>query len=215
MNRPPLRHYTRRDPSDVARSAEVFATETDQPDAWLIAADAWEEAGDIRRAELLRSFSGEDEQSIVRDFQRGVEDGLWLLAWASAMEEEGLPTPRNITRETADPAPRSVSQLARRYMATLARLNRSPGRAQGRTVIGRKILAIVRRAALADGRPINPEELGYYLTMQSLGHGVSWTDDHACFDVIIPTVSAGALRRWPTGWVFHGEVSARFARPIC
>lgn len=29
-------------------------------------------------------------------------------------------------------------------------------------------------------------EFGHYLAMQALGHGVSWFDDHARFDLTVP-----------------------------
>lgn len=49
---------------------------------------------------------------------------------------------------------------------------------------------LVERAASADGVDLDDfdeaELLGHYLMMQGLGHGVSWFDDHARFDVEIP-----------------------------
>lgn len=35
-----------------------------------------------------------------------------------------------------------------------------------------------------------PAELGHYLAMQAMGHGVSWFDDHARFDIDVPHVEA-------------------------
>lgn len=32
----------------------------------------------------------------------------------------------------------------------------------------------------------DPEDFGHYLAMESLGHGVSWADDHPAHDFLIP-----------------------------
>ena len=134
--------------------------------------------------------------TITRSMLRGIQDAIWLSAWADAVEEAGDRLPRNITRETADPIPLSARKLAARYARVLAREN------------GGSLVRIAQRAAEAEGRRIDPEKLGYDLTMQGLGHGVSWTDDHASFYVRIPRVEAMATR---TGrhWHLDGEVSTR------
>ena len=44
------RFYTRRDPAAQAWAAEAHAERVETDAAWLVAADAWEEAGDPRRA---------------------------------------------------------------------------------------------------------------------------------------------------------------------
>ena len=121
---------------------------------------------------------------------RGIEDALWLPAWASAMEEEGSRTPRNITRESADRMPREVTRAARSFAAELVRQNRAT------------LPQIYARASEADGKDVDPEELGYYLTMQALGHGVGWDDNHQPFDVVLPYAEAHAFRD-DEGWDFH------------
>ena len=115
--------------------------------------------------------------AIRRAMLRGIEDALWLPAWASAVDELGERTPRHITRETADPAPRDVARAARLIAQRIERDNQA------------SLAALHARASAADGRDADPEELGYYLTMQALGHGVGWTDDHAPFQVVLPQAS--------------------------
>ena len=209
-----MRRTARRDPRSDAESAEAFAQRTDEPAAWLVAADAWEVAGNLPRAHVLRSFAA-DDLPIIEAFRRGVEDGLWLNAWASTMEELGLRTERNITRDTADPAPHEVTAFARRYMARIALLNPRRG---ARRAIGGPIVQLVREAALADGRRVNAEELGFDLTMQSQGHGVSWTDDHACFHVLIPDIDVYAamthVLRGSRRWHFQADLGSG-GRSIC
>ena len=125
---------------------------------------------------------------------RGIEDA-WLPAWASAVEEAGDRLPRNITRETADPMPPKVRTSARQVAREIARLN--GGRVQS-------LAEVWRRASAADGREADPHELGYYLTMQALGHGVAWDDDHAPFAVKLPRLEAVVFPSSRRGrWIFN------------
>lgn len=146
---------------------------------------------------------------VSRAMLQGIEDALWLPAWASAAEEEGEALPRNITRETAPRGPREVRVLARRYAQLLMRLNHVDLR------------QIHKDASIADGSResdpeslgyylSDPESLGYYLTMQGLGHGVGWDDDHARFDVRIPGGEVYAVRGRGGRWSLDGYVSDRF-----
>ena len=181
-----------------AQSAVDHARRAKTHDAWLIAADAAEEAGDHDEAAWMRLVDPRRENELRGIFYEGVLDGLWLLPWAHAMEEAGLPVPRNITSETADLAPRSAEKLATEFTNALQRLNGS-------------IAEMVARAAAADGvrmqrstRGVNDPfdtfvekygaQLGYYLAMTAQGHGVSWEDDHESFDVTVPYVEVRAER---------------------
>ena len=129
---------------------------------------------------------------VVRGMLRGIEDALWLPAWADAMEEAGERSPRNITRETADPMPAAVSAAARLVAREMQSLNDAG------------LTDLWRRASEADGREADPEQLGYYLTMQALGHGVSWEDDHRPFKVKLPRMEAHASPSRRRGrWTFH------------
>lgn len=125
---------------------------------------------------------------------RGIEDGLWLPAWADAVEEEGGRLPRNIRRETAEPLPTEVKSAARRVAAELVRVNRAT------------LVDLHQRASEADGKEADPEELGYYLTMQGLGTGVRWSDSHEPFDVVVPHLEAHATRA-DRGWDFWFDMT--------
>jgi len=115
----------------------------------------------------------------TRAFLEGVVDALWLPAWMSAMsamDEARERLPRNVTRQTAEPAPISARRAATRFMTALRGLNHVTAR------------ELWRRASAADGREVDPEELGYYLTMQAQDHGVGWEDRHERFQVRLPSV---------------------------
>lgn len=54
------------------------------------------------------------------------------------------------------------------------------------------VYVLAQSAALADRvLEIDPEEFGSDLAMQAMGHGVSWFDDHARFDLKIPHMECG------------------------
>lgn len=205
------RARSRRDPSAVARAqaAERYALRAATTDfaAWLVASDAWEEAGDLNRAALVKILRPTHLRALdVRgEMLRGIEDAYWLPAWANEMGQLGDPLPRNITRQTADRMPVSGKRLAREYLATLERINKA------------EAIQIYQRAALADNRRIDAEELGWYLTMESLGHGIGWTDrridSRVAFDLLLPDADAYADYDGES-WSLEGEVSARRARPL-
>ena len=127
---------------------------------------------------------------VAVDMIRGIEDGIWLSAWASAMEETGRndEVPRHITRGTAPEVPITGREHARRYALKLICENRAT------------LEELWQRASEADGQDVDAEALGYDLAMQGQGHGVSWFDDHAEFPIEIPRaewyVSAGRGARW-------------------
>lgn len=54
------------------------------------------------------------------------------------------------------------------------------------------VYSLFINAAKADGLTeddeIDYQEFGHYLAMQSMGHGVSWFDDHKFFPLVVPMV---------------------------
>jgi hypothetical protein len=117
----------------------------------------------------------------------GILQALWLSAWADAMEEAGERVPHHITMESADPPPASAKKLATLYGRALALSNHGT------------LADIYERAVISEGRRVDPVSLGYYLTMEGLGHGVSWWDDHEEFPVKIPRIEIQAFKhrgRW-------------------
>jgi hypothetical protein len=47
---------------------------------------------------------------------------------------------------------------------------------------------LANNAEAADGAPVDAEDFGHYLAMEAMGHGVSWFDDHAKFDLKVPDI---------------------------
>lgn len=53
------------------------------------------------------------------------------------------------------------------------------------------LYSLALRAEAADGVAPDSEMFGHYLAMQAMGHGVSWFDDHAKFEIKIPDIECG------------------------
>lgn len=140
------------------------------------------------------------DRDVQRAMLRGMEDGFWLPSWASAVEEEGERLPRSITRQTANAPPPSVLQFVAKFVSDLRAVNG-----------GRGLKEIYAAASRADGHPVDPESLGYYLAMQAQGHGVSWFDDHAHFPIVLPRVEVYAFRTNRGDWDLEGSSSKRLA----
>lgn len=137
---------------------------------------------------------------VEREMFEGIVDGIWLDAWAQALEEEGKSPPRSITRETAPPAPESARKLAEAFARNLEEANNT------------SLLRIYQRASDAEGEDVDAESLGFDLTMQAMGHGISWFDDHAEFNVVLPYLESHAYKSGRK-WFVDGSTSNRLARP--
>ena len=217
--RTPAPASRRRDPTSRqrAQTAVDHARKDKTRDAWLIAADAAEEAGDHDDAAWMRLVDPGRENELREVVYQGALEGLWLNAWADAQQEAGFRPPSRITLETADWPPPSAENLAVEFVSRLRDLNGS-------------IAEMVARAAAADGVRVQRltrgakdpfdtfvekygAHLGYSLAMSAQGHGVSWEDDHKAFDVTVPYVEVYATRyerrrgQPVVKWALNGYVS--------
>lgn len=178
-------------------------------DVWLVAEDAWRAIGDTFRADAIRRLrlpARRRRTALERPMVDGFAEGYWLDAWSREIEEEGgrLPWPR-IDLRTADPMPTTARRAAELYATALE------------LVDGSRLEEIVARADAAETKTtVSPRSLGYYLMMQAKGHGISWTDDHMCFDLQYPSTEGYAQRATPRTssrpprWTFNAEIDFRF-----
>lgn len=138
---------------------------------------------------------------ISQSFLGGIAKALWILPWADYEEEHGRHYSGQRLDDVAPNPPPSAFALAKKFAATLEHLNK------------KSLQQIWKEASKADGREADPEDLGFYLTMPAMGHGVSWTDDHERFYVLLPYVDSHVFKSGRT-WRVDGEVSERLARPL-
>jgi hypothetical protein len=182
-----VRFRMRAGDSPESTAAELTRFERQQfAQPWGARRDALRASGsrsEVRGSSRTRRMRRDSSRTAIGSAMlKGIEDALWLPAWADSMEEAQSRTPRHTTRETAAEMPPETRTLARQFAAELVRLNRGT------------LPDIHARASEADGRQADPKALGYYLTMQAIGHGVGWTDDHEPFDVRLPYLETLAFQ---------------------
>lgn len=121
----------------------------------------------------------------------GVVAALWIPAWANFEEEQGRSFSGQRLEDVAPAPPASVRRAARAWTMKLVQLNK------------KTLNSIYGDASRAEGYPVDANELGYYLAMQSLGHGVGWGDSHEEFPVRLPHVEAYVTGRRGRSYDFY------------
>lgn len=150
----------------------------------------------------IRNGSEQDTDFLNDRIAWGIILGFWLPAWASAMDEVGLSTPRIINEDTAPRPPEAVEDFAIKFGARVSTLNK-------------KELYQMAELLGVDLNDVDElEEFGYNMAMEAQGTGVGWGDDHENnigADFIIPTVEFGVDLQDPededSGEVIHAEMS--------
>lgn len=120
----------------------------------------------------------------------------WFVsAWASKQEEKGRSFSGQELMDVAPKTPRHAREAALIYLGRLECANK-------RDICGLlhdAAKADYATAGITDGMYVEPDgfvgaytdseyarTFGHYIGMEALGHGVSWFDDHAEFELIIP-----------------------------
>lgn len=129
------------------------------------------------RSDLRPNSSTSEEDWGSEEILRGMVLGFWLQGWAAAMEEAGLRTPKNITEETAPEPPEELTDFGMAFANRLLDLNG-----------GMDLFQLSKKVGV---KASEREEFGYYLAMESLGHGVAWSDDHEDHGLKIPDTEVG------------------------
>jgi hypothetical protein len=106
------------------------------------------------------------------DFLRGMARGPWSLQWADEQEEEGRSFSGVDIYEASPEAPRWALRWARQLADKIILLNVDRVRTGSEVGIEGLYQEAVR-AGFAKDR----ETFGFYLAMQSIGHGIAWDDD--------------------------------------
>ena len=125
-------------------------------------------------------LTGTDEK-IIESMART----LFVCAWADAEENAGRSHGHGVNLMDVAPATPESAKAFALYLA--GRIHEANGKS---------LLLLIFDAARADNYPhpekyLEPEyveDFGHCLAMQSLGHGVSWFDDHASFPLKVPQV---------------------------
>lgn len=125
---------------------------------------------------MVNSHSDFDRDEVVQAASRA----FFVDAWTNRAAALGHTFPGENLMDVAPENPEDVQEWGTRFIQTVERLND-------------KDIRLLYEEAAGAGTPSDhrteptPETFGHYLAMQSLGHGVSWYDDH-------PEPSGGAIR---------------------
>jgi hypothetical protein len=112
---------------------------------------------------------------------------LYVTDWADREDEKGHHYPGQDLFDVAPRTSQAAYRAARKLARTIEELNQA------------SIVDLCDFAADAPGKHYKkptPEDFGYGITMQSLGHGVSWFDDHPEFPLKLPHVEYHQGRLW-------------------
>lgn len=104
---------------------------------------------------------GEHDTEILEGMARGV----FVSAWADKKEEKGQSFSGQDIYKIAPRTPSYAKKWARDLRETILNLNEAPS------------LTYLYEFAKSKGYKKKPEDFGFHLGMQSIGHGVGWHDD--------------------------------------
>lgn len=117
--------------------------------------------------------------------EKAIARTMFVTAWADEMEEQGKSfAPQQEIMSVAPSTPSVAIKEAYRFVGALENQNHM------------MISTLIHQAAKADGLTIDSmeesqlaeyaREFGHYMSMEAMGHGVSWFDDHKEFKINIP-----------------------------
>ena len=115
----------------------------------------------------------------------GMARGPWASLWAEEQEEKGESFSGRDIYEDAPATPKWALKWATQLGDKIVLLN-TDRRGRKSSLPG---LAGLYEEAVADGFRKDKETFGFYLGMQSIGHGVAWDDDHSSsMEIVLPNV---------------------------
>ncbi len=110
----------------------------------------------------------------MKEILDGMARAMFVDRWVWQEEEDGRTYPGQDLMNCAPETPHEA-EAAALYLAGMI------DQANGTT-----LHCIAAAAVRAEGKAIDESELGHYLAMMAMGHGVSWFDDHATFPLVVP-----------------------------
>lgn len=171
---------------------------------WSPSQDIFEMAAD---AYASGNEAGADEAMLELGYysiaiRKGMTGALWITSYADWVENDQepadrrhmdslFPRPGGSWESVAPTAPDSAHFAADDLYCLIERANNTSTADPTTTLMN-----LYHRAVEADAKvvaaPFVPDEkyaelFGHYLAMEALGHGVTWTDDHAEFPIRIPS----------------------------
>lgn len=125
------------------------------------------------RTMMRRDF----DNTFIEEFSDGAARAAFVSSWGDHEEERGKTYSGLDLMDVAPSTPLSAYVWAGQLIGALEAANHE------------SIFVLGSRAAKADGEDwdsFDGQDLGHYLAMEALGHGVSWFDDHKKFKLKFP-----------------------------
>lgn len=127
-------------------------------------------------------LDGLSPEQVTESMTEAMARAFHVCAWADAREERGMRFPPQTKIEEVAPETSAAAKAhAQEVAKEIVELNKL------------SLFDLAKKAMVADKGEADPaiteetaHELGWYMGMQSLGHGVSWTDDHEDFGLELP-----------------------------
>ena len=118
----------------------------------------------------------------------GMARALFVTWWADQEEEAGRTYPGQELMAVAPETPQAAFDEAWRLVGRIEERNHTHIRAL--LYAACQADGLVQTDGLPPGNQLASysRDFGHYLAMQSLGHGVSWFDDHAEFPLDLPLI---------------------------
>lgn len=111
---------------------------------------------------------------VMRAMEDAIARALFVDAWASRQEQLAEEGKKHVSlggKELMDIAPKTNAEAKRAAQQLVGRIEQLNGWG----------LAAIFNQAVKQGGSDDPKKFGHYLAMESLGHGVAWTDDEPEF----------------------------------
>lgn len=122
------------------------------------------------------------KRNVRNEIIKSAARAAYVSSWANWAEEQG----ESLHGELMDQAPNTPAaavKWARKLISTMEKMN---GLKIDKMYWSAAQKADIHHSNTRRGRDASPEEFGYCTAMQSMGHGVSWGDDHPDHGFLIP-----------------------------
>jgi hypothetical protein len=119
----------------------------------------------------------------------GFVNVLWLSSWADNEEENGRTYSGMKIEDVAPPCPASVRKIAKEYVRLLGKVNGVKWKLPNDIMRCLCYLGAIADNDVRQGAgDTYSRRFGECLAYMALGHGISWFDDHQCFDLKVPSL---------------------------
>ena len=137
---------------------------------------------------LLKANAPARPEDVSDDIAEALGDGLYLFAWADAFDAEGDGLGAGM--DYADHVPPTPRRALRSGGALLKAIER-----QNRPLTISQLYWVAQNMPGRHSRDVTPKTFGFAYAAESLGQGISWSDDHPDPEIATPHWEFSTLYR--------------------